>query len=100
MSEKWGMENVLDHIIDELDPNDNSLFHLSFDVDGIDPSFIPSTGTTAVDGLSLREGTSIVRKFFQTKRLKTFDLVEINPNLGGTDALAQTKDSIFELLSF
>ena len=30
--------------------------HLSFDVDSIDPKFIPSTGTPVKGGLSLEEG--------------------------------------------
>ena len=33
----------------------NRPIHLSFDVDGMDPAYTPSTGTPVVGGLSIRE---------------------------------------------
>ena len=42
--------------LDYLDPKDdpNNVFHISFDIDGIDPKHAPATGTTNRGGLSVR----------------------------------------------
>lgn len=38
--------------------------HLSFDIDGIDPSFVPGTGTRVRGGLNDRESHYIIKKLF------------------------------------
>lgn len=40
--------------------------HLSFDVDSLDPSLAPSTGTPVLGGLSLREGLYIAEEVANT----------------------------------
>lgn len=45
-----------------LDPKNEHPFHLSFDVDGIDPSIVPQTGTVFRYGLSGREAIHIIRR--------------------------------------
>ena len=40
--------------------------HLSYDVDGIDPSVTPATGTPVVGGLTYREGVYIAEHLGQT----------------------------------
>ena len=54
--------------------------HLSIDVDGIDPNYIPSTGTPVIDGLSL----DYVLKLIETIKLNlvNVDIVELNLDLG------------------
>jgi arginase family enzyme len=37
-----------------LDPNGNSPFHISFDLDACDPSLVNQTGTVYRDGLDHR----------------------------------------------
>jgi arginase family enzyme len=39
-----------------VNPNRNLPIHLSFDVDALDPSVAPSTGTPVRGGLTFREG--------------------------------------------
>ena len=55
--------------------------HLSFDVDALDPSVCPSTGTPVRGGLTLREGDFIAECVHQTGSLVAVDLVEINPQI-------------------
>ncbi|TKA70740.1 Arginase [Cryomyces minteri] len=55
--------------------------HLSFDVDGLDPMWAPSTGTPVRGGLTLREGDFIAECVHQTGSLVALDLVEVNPSL-------------------
>ncbi|VDD80618.1 unnamed protein product [Mesocestoides corti] len=43
--------------------------HLSFDIDALDPSFAPSTGTPVPGGLTLKEGKYICRTLAQTGKL-------------------------------
>ena len=60
--------------------NDNPV-HFSFDVDGLDPSVIPSTGTTASNGIKLEPAFEIVNRMLQTN-LKSVDITELNLEIG------------------
>src|SRR5690242_19153507 len=51
--------------------------HLSFDVDGLDPQWAPSTGTPVRGGLTLREGDYIAECVHETGQLVAMDLVEV-----------------------
>lgn len=53
--------------------------YLSLDVDGLDPSIMPSTGTPEPDGLSWRDVLGVVRAILASGRLVGFDLVELAP---------------------
>ena len=55
--------------------------HLSFDIDGIDPTYAPGTGTRAKGGLNYREARYICSSLASTGRLMSMDLVEVNPSL-------------------
>jgi len=55
--------------------------HISFDIDGIDPSVAYGTGTKSRGGLLYREAQYIVRETAKTGCLVSFDMVEINPLL-------------------
>lgn len=62
------------------DLNVNNI-HLSFDIDCIDPNFVPGTGTPVEDGISLTEGKYIIETLFKTKKIKSMDFVEFNPQI-------------------
>ncbi len=96
--EKLGVPQVMDKVMAKLDDG-ASPFHLSFDVDSINPRFFPCTGTAVAGGLSLSQGQAIMRRVFQTGQLKTLDLVEINPSLGDDVDRATTCNSAFKLLN-
>lgn len=98
-TKRLGIEKVLELIQEKLDPNSDSDFHISFDVDGIDPSFFPSTGTPVDGGISLDDGKKIIEYFVSTGRLAALDMVEVNPLLGDRDALERTLESSIELIS-
>jgi len=46
------IDQLIKKIQSIIDSNKNCVFHVSFDVDGLDPNNMSSTGTTAVDGLT------------------------------------------------
>ena len=55
--------------------------HLSFDLDGVDPSEAPGVGTPVPGGLSLRESHLICEMVCETGRLVGMEMVELNPIL-------------------
>lgn len=64
--------------------------HLSFDIDSLDPTYAPSTGTAVRGGLTLREGDFIAEFVHETGSLIALDLVEVNPSLeehGASDTI-------------
>lgn len=52
--DKYGIGEVMTQTVNYLDPNGSCPFHLSFDVDGIDPEVVGQTGTRFRYGLSAR----------------------------------------------
>lgn len=53
--------------------------HLSFDLDGVDPSEAPGVGTPVPGGLNLRESHLVCELACQTRRLLGMEVVELNP---------------------
>ncbi|XP_065257010.1 arginase-1-like isoform X2 [Emys orbicularis] len=75
------MEETLCYL---LANNQKRPIHLSFDVDGLDPSLTPATGTPVPGGVTLREGIYVAEQLYRTGLLSAVDIVEINPCLGKT----------------
>lgn len=72
--------------------------YLSFDIDGLDPSVAPGTGTPEPAGLTAAQGLEIIRGVFGTN-LVGADLVEVSPpydTSGNTSLLAA--NLLFEML--
>lgn len=65
--------------------------HISCDIDGIDPMFMPSTGTPVPNGLTVNDVCHIIN--VSKKKLVGFDLVEFNPLVGNPKDLAKTIDN-------
>jgi arginase len=55
--------------------------HLSYDIDALDPVFAPHTGTAVTGGLTFREGNFICEYLYNTGKMTSMELVEININL-------------------
>lgn len=53
---------------------------ITFDLDGLDPSIMPSTGTPEPGGLLWYETLDFLRRVFEEKEVVGFDLVELCPN--------------------
>lgn len=56
-------------------------FHVSFDVDGCDPTVIPGSGTLVPGGVSFREAHLLMEYVADTGRMVSMELVELNPFL-------------------
>ncbi|MFN0057699.1 MAG: agmatinase [Planctomycetota bacterium] len=55
---------------------------LSLDIDGLDPSAVPGTGTPEPGGLSYREVVALIREVAKRRTLIGADLVEVAPIAG------------------
>lgn len=77
----FGIGKVMEMAMEYLDPKNCSPFHISFDIDAMDPSIAEGTGTKFRDGLNHREGCHIIRRVAHEKKLVGLDIVEINPVL-------------------
>jgi arginase len=56
-------------------------FHVSFDVDGCDPTVIPGSGTLVPGGVSFREAHLLMEYVADDGRLLSLEIVELNPFL-------------------
>jgi len=54
-------------------------FHVSFDMDGIDPLYAPGVSTPVTGGISLREAHLALEMLADTKKLLSMEFVELNP---------------------
>jgi agmatinase len=53
--------------------------HISFDIDGLDPSLCPNTGTPVPGGLGFRDVCVLLRAIAEQRRVISFDLCEVSP---------------------
>ena len=72
---KMGFKNVLEKIVSVLHDVPT---YLTFDIDGIDPTFAPGTGTPEVGGFNVREAQLIIRELNQINFIGA-DVVEVSP---------------------
>ncbi len=67
-----GKTDWIDEAIDGLTEN----VYLTIDIDGLDPSIMPTTGTPEPGGLGWYETLTLIRKLAERKRVVGMDLVE------------------------
>jgi len=67
-----GKTKWIDEAIDNLTEN----VYLTIDIDGLDPSLVPTTGTPEPGGLGWYETLELIRKLAERKRIVGMDLVE------------------------
>ena len=70
------MQKAIEHVTDGT-----AGFHLSFDVDGTDPTVCPGVGTPVEGGVSYREAHTVMEIAAASKKLLSLEMVEINPVL-------------------
>lgn len=67
-----GKTDWIDEAVDSLTEN----VYLTIDIDGLDPSIVPTTGTPEPGGLGWYETLALIRKIAEKKRIVGMDLVE------------------------
>ncbi len=56
--------------------------YITFDLDALDPSIMPSVGTPEPGGLGWYESLAVLKKLAQNRRIVGFDIVELCPQAG------------------
>jgi arginase len=73
-----GMHTVMQEAL-AVATNGTSGFHVSFDLDGIDPLYAPGVSTPVTGGISYREAHLILEMMADTQKLLSMEFVELNP---------------------
>lgn len=75
-----GIKKVMDDAIETLGKGGRE-FHVSFDVDIMDPTYALGTGTPSPGGLTYREAHLLMELVADTGQLGSLEFVEVNPLL-------------------
>ncbi len=96
MADIRGKTNWMDMLTERLAQN----VYITIDLDVLDPSVMPSTGTPEPDGLLYHEIIALLRKVNESVNIVGFDVVELCPNshIKSPDFLAARL--IYQLLSY
>ncbi len=86
--DKFGMAKVMEEAILYLKNNTDGV-HLSFDLDGLDPSAAPGVGTPVNGGLTYREGHLAMEMIAEAGLLISAEFVEVNPILDNGNKTAE-----------
>ncbi len=93
---KNGLNNILKAIIHKINKSNVDGVHVSFDIDALDKSIVPGTGTAVSDGFSLEEGKKIFTELLGEGFVTSMDFVELNPVIDDEDG--KTVKNCMELL--
>lgn len=66
----------MDNVIERLGEN----VFITFDLDALDPSILPATGTPEPGGMQWYEALEFLRRVFEEKNVVGFDIMELCPN--------------------
>ncbi len=94
--DEMGMRRVMDEALEGID--DDTHIHVSFDVDMLDPSIAPGTGTRVPGGVNYREAQLMFEMLADTGRVGSVDIVEVNPALDKRNATARLAVALMESL--
>lgn len=86
--DREGIHTVVSEAIDYL-INRVDFLHVSFDLDSVDPSIAPGVGTPVPGGLTYRETHYLMERIAATGKVRSIDIVEINPVLDIRNKSAQ-----------
>jgi arginase len=73
-----GLRAVMEEALDIVSAGAEG-FHVSLDMDGVDPECAPGVGTPVRGGLSYREAHLAMEMICDSRRMTSMDVVEVNP---------------------
>lgn len=77
--DRHGIHSVMKKSLAALKTVDH--LHVSFDLDSVDPLYAPGVGTPVKGGLDYREAHLIMELLAESGRMRSLDIVEVNPIL-------------------
>lgn len=93
-----GTQNLLERALKIADPTGNSPIHLSFDVDFCDASVVKATGTPVAQGPGRNHLMELGSFLGQTGRLRSMDVVELNPEIGSWQEVRESFKIAFDFI--
>lgn len=94
---KIGIKHVVHDILHKLQERKIRNVHFSIDIDVLDPTIAPGTGTRVEGGMSLPEFKQFVSGMLATHLVKSMDVVEFNPDLDDGEI---TTDLVLDIVDF
>ncbi|ANW95426.1 agmatinase [Wenyingzhuangia fucanilytica] len=91
-TDDYWMENAIEAMTDDV--------YISFDLDGFDPSIMPSVANPEPGGLFWYETLDFLRKVFEEKNVVGFDIVELCPNEHDKTSDALAAKLYYKMLSY
>src|SRR5205085_12110214 len=73
--------------------------YLTIDLDGLDPSIMPATGTPEPGGLYWYETLELIEKVAKEKNIIGFDVVELCPNASSNPSNFLAAKLIYKIMS-
>ncbi|MBU0729528.1 MAG: agmatinase [Proteobacteria bacterium] len=89
-------EDWMERFCSELAEN----IYITFDVDALDPSIMPATGTPEPDGLTWAQTTRLLRKIIRTGKVVGLDFVEFSPIADNPSASFTVAKLIYRTLGY
>ena len=88
----------MDKVVDEIKTdNKYANFHISLDIDALDPKIAPATGTPVKAGMTLEQMNTLIKGM--NSQTVAFDFVELNPLIGGGPGIQKTVEVGAEILN-
>ncbi len=95
-----GIKTVVEEIFKKLEKC--KYIYISFDVDSIDPIYIPGTGTPSENGLSYEQALQLNIQLIKNEKVCCWEIAEINPkydeNLKGTKTIFNILEQVTKVL--
>jgi agmatinase len=92
----YNNDNWHDKAIDSLSDN----VYITLDLDGLDPSIMPSTGTPVPGGLDWYGTLSFLRKVYEKRRVVGLDVMELNPIPGNETPNFLAAELVYKNIGF
>ncbi|SHJ09004.1 agmatinase [Aquimarina spongiae] len=92
VNDDYWMDNAIDLMTDNV--------YITFDLDALDPSILPATGTPEPGGLFWYETLEFLRKVFADKHVVGFDIVELCPNSTSKSSDFAAAKLFYKMLSY
>ncbi|CAN7992717.1 unnamed protein product, partial [Ixodes hexagonus] len=68
--DRIGIRKIIRKVLKKINPGGTRSLHISFDIDSIDSLIAPSTGTSVIGGLSMREALVIAEEVYRSGELR------------------------------
>ena len=92
VTDDFWMDSAIDLMTDNV--------YITFDLDGLDPSILPSTGTPEPGGLFWYETLDFLKRVFEERNVVGFDIVELCPNTNDRTSDFLAAKLYYKMLSY